>query len=168
MTETASPIDPKLFRQVLGHYPTGVCVVTAQDGDTGVGLVVGSFTSVSLNPPLVAFFPDKSSTSWPRIERTGHFCVNILGHDQIDLCRRFASKADNKFEGVGHRTGGTGAPIIDEVVAWIDCRLHAVHEAGDHYIVLGAVEALEIGNARSPLLFFQGSYGQFDPLPPAA
>lgn len=167
MSETVPiAIDGKLFRQVLGHYPTGVCVITAQDGDQGVGMVVGSFTSVSLDPPLVAFFPDKSSSSWPKIERTGHFCVNILGHDQLELCRRFASKAENKFEGVSHRLGSTGAPILDDVVAWIDCTLHAVHEAGDHYIVLGEVKTLGVERGCGPLLFFQGGYGHFNPMAP--
>ena len=158
-------LDPLLFRRVLGHYPTGVCVVTArQDDGSAVGLAIGSFTSVSLDPPLILFCPDKNSTSWPKIEATGQFCVNILAHDQREICNRFASKGGDKFVGLGHRISARGTPILDDVVAWIDCALHAVHEAGDHFIVLGRV--LELGTARAehPLVFFKGGYGQFLPL----
>lgn len=158
-------IDGATFRRVLGHYPTGVCVVTAvEPGGAPVGMAVGSFTSVSLDPPLVAFFPDKGSTSWPRIERAGRFCVNVLAADQQPICRQFASKVEDKFAGVSHRLSGGGSPILDDVVAWIDCALHAVHEAGDHFIVLGRVIELDIARAEQPLLFFRGAYGNFAPL----
>jgi len=156
--------DPKWFRQVLGQYPTGVCVVTASPADEPrAGFVVGSFTSVSLDPPLVAFFPDKGSSSWPKIERAGKFCINILGADQEHLCRRFASKAEDKFDGIEWREAESGSPIISNVVAWVDCDLDTIHDAGDHYIVLGRVRALDIENASLPLLFFQGGYGRFAP-----
>lgn len=158
-------IDPKRFRQVLGQYPTGVCVVTAlQERDEPAAMVVGSFTSVSLNPPLVAFLPDRTSASWPKIQEAGKFCVNILGADQEDVCRRLASKAADKFDGTTYRLSPLGSPIIEQSVAWIDCDLHAVHEAGDHYIVIGLVHDLEIEQGGLPLVFFQGSYGQFSPL----
>ena len=124
-------------------------------------MVVGSFTSVSLDPPLVAFFPDKSSSSWPRIERAGRFCVNVLASDQQDLCARFAAKGIDKFDGLAHRMSANGSPVLDDVVAWIDCNLHAVYEAGDHYIALGEVVELETVRAERPLLFFQGKYGEF-------
>jgi 3-hydroxy-9,10-secoandrosta-1,3,5(10)-triene-9,17-dione monooxygenase reductase component len=157
-------IDSATFRRVLGHYPTGVCVVTAIDADGATsGMVVGSFTSVSLCPPLVAFLPDKSSTSWPRIERAGRFCVNVLASDQGDLCRVFVAKSKNKFEGVAHRVSANGSPVLDNVVAWIDCTLEAVYEAGDHYIVLGRVRELDIARPDQPLLFFRGRYGSFVP-----
>jgi len=166
---TGSPQDPQWFRRVLGQYPTGVCVVTAEGADgVHAGMAVGSFTSVSLDPPLVAFFPMKTSTSWPRIEAAGHFVVNILGADQEAVCRRFSSKAEDKFEGLAHRPAGSGAPILDGVVAWIDCDLEEVTEAGDHYIVMGRVRTLGIERAQLPLLFFQGGYGRFSPLSLAA
>ena len=115
-----SSFDEAKFRQVLGHYPTGVVVVTAMPADgEPAGLAIGSFTSVSLDPPLVAFFPDKSSSSWPRIESAGTFCVNILGEDQEDVCRVFAMKGTDKFASIGWRPGRTGAPVINDVVAWI-------------------------------------------------
>ena len=161
--------NPKWFRQVLGQYPTGVCVVTATQVDgQPVAMVVGSFTSVSLNPPLVAFLPDRSSGSWPKIQSAGRFCVNILGADQEVLCRRFASKAADKFEGLSYHLSGSGSPIIDGAVAWIDCDIDSVLEAGDHYIVLGLVRDLQIGSSGLPLLFFQGGYGRFSPLSLAA
>jgi 3-hydroxy-9,10-secoandrosta-1,3,5(10)-triene-9,17-dione monooxygenase reductase component len=165
---TAAPagqIDGANFRHVLSHYPTGVCVVTAIEADgRASGMVVGSFTSVSLSPPLVAFFPDKASTSWPKIERAGRFCVNVLASDQGELCRRFASKGEDKFAGVAHRVSTNGSPVLDDVVAWIDCTLDAVHEAGDHFIVLGRVQELDIIRPDQPLLFFRGKYGAFNPL----
>lgn len=165
MTVATVVIDGQTFRHVLGHYPTGVCVVTAigSDGESA-GMVVGSFTSVSLDPPLVAFFPDKNSSSWPKIERAGRFCVNVLASDQQDLCRAFAAKGDDKFAGISHRLSDNGSPVLDDVVAWIDCTLDAVHEAGDHYIALGLVRALDIVRPDQPLLFFRGKYGNFEPL----
>lgn len=159
------PTDPSWFRQVLGQYPTGVCAVTAIEPDgTPTGFVVGSFTSVSLDPPLVAFFPDRASTSWPKIEAAGKFCVNIIGADQEQLCRQFAAKGADRFEGVGWRPAATGSPVLEGVVAWIDCELESVTEAGDHFIVVGAVKELEIEEPSLPLLFFQGGYGRFAPL----
>ncbi len=154
--------DSRKFRHVLGHYPTGVCVVTAHDDDgLPVGMTVGSFTSVSLHPPLVAFFPDKKSTSWPRIASVGKFCVNVLGDSQHDVCRVFASSGGNKFAEVRHRTSVNGSPILDGVLAWIDCALYATFDAGDHVIALGEVKGLEVESPGGPLLFFQGSYGEF-------
>ncbi len=158
------PIDPKWFRQVLGHYPTGVCVVTAQDPDGGdAGMAVGSFTSVSLDPPLIAFLVDKTSTTWPRIQRAHCFCVNVLAADQEHVCRAFAAKGGAKFHRLHSVAAATGSPILDGVIAWIDCDIHDVHEAGDHYIVVGRVRELDIANPGLPLLFFQGGYGRFIP-----
>ena len=155
-------IDGATFRRVLGHYPTGVCVVTAvRPGSGPVGLAVGSFTSASLDPPLVAFFPDKGSRTWPQIEAAGRFCVNILARDQQDLCRRFSAKTDDKFVGLDYDLSEGGSPVLRDVVAWIDCTVHAVHEAGDHWIVLGQVCEFDIAKPDLPLLFFRGRYGDF-------
>jgi len=160
------PHDSRWFRQVLGQYPTGVCAVTTIEADdTPNGFVVGSFTSVSLDPPLVAFFPDKGSTSWPKIETARKFCVNILSDEQEEICRKFAAKGTDRFEGVAWRPAPvTGSPILADVVAWIDCELGEVTEAGDHYIVLGEVRDLDVEESSLPLLFFQGGYGSFTPL----
>jgi 3-hydroxy-9,10-secoandrosta-1,3,5(10)-triene-9,17-dione monooxygenase reductase component len=158
-------IDGASFRRILGHYPTGICAITGMQQDrTPAAMIVGSFTSVSLDPPLVAFFPDKGSASWPKIEACGGFCVNVLADDQEALCRILASKDPDKFDGVPHRLSPRGAPILDGALAWIDCSLHAVHEAGDHYIVLGQVHAMDIHHPGTPLLFHKGSYGRVAPL----
>ncbi len=167
MTTRSVPIraaDADWFRQVLGQYPTGVSVVTgiAADG-APAGLAVGSFTSVSLDPPLVAFLPATSSSSWPKIAPGKKFCVNILGADQESVCGAFASKAADKFAGLGWRPAPAGSPILDGAVAWVDCELEAVHEAGDHLIVVGRVVDLDIERPALPLLFFQGGYGRFSP-----
>ncbi|MET0903599.1 MAG: flavin reductase family protein [Acidimicrobiales bacterium] len=161
MTDTTLPFDEARFRQVLGHFASGVTVITSAGSDGPVGLAVGSFVSVSLEPPLVGFLPTKASTSWPQIEATGHFCVNVLAEAQEDVCRRFATKADDKFRGLGWRTAGSGAPILDGILAWIDCDIASVTDAGDHYFVLGRVRDLAVAHDGAPLLFFRGGYGRF-------
>ncbi|MET1154750.1 flavin reductase [Arthrobacter sp.] len=162
--EIRTPIDPRRFRDVLGQYPTGVSVVTATQADgTAVGLAVGSFTSVSLDPPLVAFLADRGSTSWPKIQATGAFCANVLAADQQHVCRAFASKAPDKFADLEWSAAGSGSPILDGAVAWIDCDIQTVHEAGDHFIVIGEVRELQVANPTLPLLFFRGGYGSFAP-----
>ncbi|GAA0957091.1 flavin reductase [Actinocorallia libanotica] len=164
MTGTRAPFDAKRFREVLGHFPTGVVVITgiAEDGEP-VGMVVGSFTSVSLEPPLVAFLPSRTSSSYAKLRTASSFCVNVLAADQEDLCRRFASKTGDKFAGVDWRAASSGAPVLEEAVAWIDCDFSETIEAGDHDIVLGAVRDLGVLNSVPPLLFFQGGYGAFSP-----
>jgi flavin reductase (DIM6/NTAB) family NADH-FMN oxidoreductase RutF len=163
-TAVEQAIDPQTYRRVLGQYPTGVCVITADSAEHGKsGMVVGSFTSVSLDPPLVAFLPAKTSTTWPKIEHAGSFCVNILSADQEDVCRTFFGPGD-KFATVETRPAGSGAPVIDGAVAWLDCDLEDVHDAGDHYIVVGRVRTLESAVRHLPLIFFQGGYGAFSPL----
>jgi 3-hydroxy-9,10-secoandrosta-1,3,5(10)-triene-9,17-dione monooxygenase reductase component len=157
----STSIDSGKYRQVLGHFTTGVTVITAAAEAGPVGLAVGSFSSVSLDPPLVGFFADKGSTSWPKIEGTGSFCVNILGEHQEDVCRRFASKEPDKFAGLGWKATGSGSPLIDDVIAWIDCDIDQVVEAGDHFLVLGAVRELDVAHDGPPLLFFRGGYGRF-------
>ena len=157
-------LDSREFRRILGHYPTGVCVVTALSGAEPVGMVVGSFTSVSLDPPLVAFLPDRRSKTWAKIEAAGHFCVNILADRQQDICRTLTSRAENKFAGIPYRIAQPGLPIIQGVVAWIDCQLHAVHEAGDHFIAIGLVRALDVERPDPPLVFVRGAYGSISPL----
>ncbi|HEX3825197.1 MAG TPA: flavin reductase [Mycobacteriales bacterium] len=164
-----TPIDMARFRTVLGHFPTGVAVITGLDADGNpAGMAIGSFSSVSLDPPLVAFMPDKGSSSWPKFRDSGHFCVNILGSDQESVCRTFAVSGGDKFAELAWHPAGSGAPILDGVLAWIDCDIDVVHEAGDHYIVIGAVRELEVGSTSLPLVFFQGGYGRFSSLSLAA
>ncbi|MDF8331572.1 flavin reductase family protein [Novosphingobium cyanobacteriorum] len=152
-------IDSAHFRSVLGAYPTGVSVITAANpAGERHGLVVGSFTSISLDPPLVGFFPDKRSRSWSFIESVGRFCVNVLGADQLELCRRFASRADDKFAELAHGHTPSGQPLLENAIAWIDCSIDKVVDVGDHWLVVGAVEALDKRADGTPLMFFRGQY----------
>lgn len=167
----AMSIDSATFRQVLGHFPTGVTVITAVNPADGaqqgpVGFTIGSFVSVSLDPPLVGFLPMVTSERWHAIEAAGNFCVNVLGADQGDLCWRFAkSSIEHPFEGVHWRPApATGSPILDGVIAWIDCEITEVVDAGDHKFVMGRVLGLEHvphDAEPNPLLFFKGSVGGF-------
>jgi flavin reductase (DIM6/NTAB) family NADH-FMN oxidoreductase RutF len=160
----SSAIDPELFRETLGHYPTGVAVVTgvAADGKP-VGMVVGTFSSVSLDPPLIAFFPASSSSSFPQLRTARAFAVNVLAADQEPLCRQFATSGADKFEGVRWHQGPLGSPVLEGAVSWIECTFEQIREAGDHYVVLGRVHHLAVQRSTLPLLFFQGGYGQFSP-----
>ena len=165
LARTAAPnIDAAHFRTVLGHFASGIAIVTGVDDGEPVGLTCQSFFSVSLEPPLVAFAPSKTSKSWPRIQTAKSFCVNILSEAQEDLCRVFAQTGADKFKGVGWRAGLTGSPVLADSLAWIDCQIEVEHDAGDHLIVVGRV--VEMDHAPSgakPLVFYRGGYGSFDP-----
>ncbi|MEV0638737.1 flavin reductase family protein [Streptomyces sp. NPDC050619] len=161
-----APIDPGEFRRVLGTFATGVTVITAPpaDGaDSPAGFACQSFSSLSLDPPLVAFMVGRTSTTWPRIARAGVFCVNVLGADQGELCRAFAKSGSDKFAGVEYDAAPvSGSPRLAGAPAWIDCTIHAVHTGGDHLIVVGRVDALgTAGGDHAPLLFHQGRFGRF-------
>lgn len=161
-----TPFDSAEFRRVLGHFPTGVTVVTGIESGVPVGLAIGSFGSVSLEPPLVMFCPGKSSNSWPVIEASGSFCVNVLADDQAAISSLFAGRDPDKFAGVAWSTRATGSPVIDGCLAWIDCTIETVHEGGDHWIVVGRVADLGVGRPDSgPLIFFKGGYGGVGPPP---
>lgn len=151
------------FRQVLGHFATGVTVVTARAEGRPAGLSVNSFTSVSLLPPLVGFCVAHNSATWSQIERSAKFCVNVLGADQEALSRTFAGRAADKFAGVGWRPAPSESPILDGVLAWLDCTVEAIHEAGDHLIVVGRVHDLDVVQEGVPLVFYRGGYGRFEP-----
>ncbi|HSP02140.1 MAG TPA: flavin reductase family protein [Acidimicrobiales bacterium] len=153
-----SAIDQATYRQVLGHFPTGVTVIAGMDGDEPVGLAVGSFFSLSLDPALVGFCVDRSSGSWARMADSGSFSVNVLGADQEDVCRVFATSGDDKFDGIGWKPAESGSPLIDGVLAWIDCAIEDVHDGGDHEIVVGRVLGLDVANEGSPLIFYRGGY----------
>ncbi len=157
-------IDPALLRETLGHYPTGVAVVTAiaEDGNPA-GMVVGTFSSVSLDPPLIAFFPTKNSGSFAILRTARSFCINVLASDQEPLCRRLATGGASKFDDVSWRIGPLGSPVLEDAVSWIECTFEEIREAGDHFIVLGLVREFAIERSTLPLLFFQGGYGRFSP-----
>jgi flavin reductase (DIM6/NTAB) family NADH-FMN oxidoreductase RutF len=158
----AESFDEARFREVLGHFATGVTVVTATEDGEPVGFTCQAFTSLSLDPPLVLIAPGKTSTSWPRIAQAGEFCVNILSDHQEALSRDFAVSGGDKFTGVGWRPGGNGAPILDGALAWIECRFLRAHDAGDHEIVLGLVLDMGVNKGR-PLVFYRGGFGGVGP-----
>lgn len=148
------------FRDVLGRYCSGVTVVTSMSGGEPVGMTCQSFSSVSLDPPLVMFIPAKTSRAWPLMQRAGHFCVNFLAADQAGLSDVMASKGVDKFAGVDWTTSKTGAPLLAGSVGYVDCTIHAVHEAGDHFVVIGKVQDMDVADASGPLLYFRGGYHQ--------
>jgi flavin reductase (DIM6/NTAB) family NADH-FMN oxidoreductase RutF len=151
-------IEPRRFRAALGRFATGVTVVTtARDGEVHA-MTANAFTSVSLDPPLVAFLPDKASTSWPRIREAGSFCANVLSAGQEAVSRQFARSGGNKFRGIDWTPAPSGAPIIAGAVAWVDCDIEQVFESGDHYIVIGRVRDLAVASTDLPLTFWQGRY----------
>ncbi len=161
-TMTSSAIDPAVFREVLGHYPTGVTIVTGihPDGER-LALVVGTFTSVSLDPPLVCFLPMRTSRTFTRLRECPSLCINVLAGDQEQMGRTIAKRWENKLDGVDWEPSPSGAPILAGSVAWLDVRLGEVIEAGDHYIAMCSVHDLAVLNPSNPLLFFQGGYGRF-------
>uniref|UniRef100_UPI0025BA7325 flavin reductase family protein n=1 Tax=Aquabacterium sp. TaxID=1872578 RepID=UPI0025BA7325 len=160
-------IDPKAFRQVLGHYPTGVTVVTTVDAE-GVprGLTANSFTSVSLDPPLLLVCLGKATASHPVFMASTHFAVNVLADTQRDTSNLFASKASDKFEQAAWQPAASGAPLIDDSLAWFDCRVHQRIDAGDHTILIGQVQAMGQRSGR-PLGYCQGGYVGLQALPSA-
>ncbi|PTT63113.1 flavin oxidoreductase [Arthrobacter sp. HMWF013] len=151
------------FRNVLGSYPTGVVAVTAPgEGGEPIAMVVGSFTSVSLDPPMVAFLADRGSGTFPKIKAAGHFVANVLASDQAGLCRSMAAKGAHRFRDVAWQPSEHGAPLLEGVVAWIECTMEQVVEAGDHVIAIGRVNDLRVVSEKLPLLFFRGTYGAFE------
>jgi 3-hydroxy-9,10-secoandrosta-1,3,5(10)-triene-9,17-dione monooxygenase reductase component len=155
-----SGFDQARFREVLGHFATGITIVTATEAGEPVGFSCQSFAALSLDPPMVILAPAKTSTSWPRIARAGAFCVNILGEHQEAVCRAFAVSGGNKFDGVEWTPGTTGAPVIAGSLATVECTLGAIYEGGDHELVTGHVVTMEIGDG-SPLLFYRSGFGRF-------
>ncbi len=158
----AGGLDAARFRQVLGHFATGVTVVTGVDGSEPVGLAVNSFTSVSLDPPLVAFSVSRRSATWPRIRAAGRFTVNILGAEQEAVSRSFASTGGDRFAGIGWHSSPAGSPVLDGALAWVDATVDAEHDAGDHVMVIGRVSALDVAREGAPLVFYRGGYGRFE------
>jgi 3-hydroxy-9,10-secoandrosta-1,3,5(10)-triene-9,17-dione monooxygenase reductase component len=154
------PVDPDAFRHALGHFCTGVTVITTEGP---AGFACQAFAALSLSPPLVLFCPSKTSSTWPVIERAGHFCANVLTDGQQELARRFGTSGGDKFAGVPWTPSPRGAPVLDGALTWVDCTVEDVHEAGDHYLVTGRVTGLGATRAGRPLLFYRGRYAATDP-----
>lgn len=152
------PIDKNDLRRVMGHFATGVTVVTTRGADGRLfGLTANAVSSVSLSPPLLLVCVDKKSESYPCFEQTKIFTVNILSADQEEISRRFAVSGGDKFEGVSYRHGANGAPILGGALAHIECRVVGSCDGGDHTIFLGEAHEAETSEGK-PLLFYRGGY----------
>ncbi|OBF30908.1 monooxygenase [Mycobacterium sp. ACS1612] len=153
--------DPATMRTVLGHFCTGVAVITGHNGERPLGFACQSVTSVSLDPPYVSFCPAHTSSSWPAIRASGRLCINILSDDQYAVCAQFGAGGADKFAGIHWRQGDNGAPVLDGALATIEADLEFEHTAGDHTIVVAHVTGLHAFEGRRPLLFYRGGYGRF-------
>lgn len=152
------PIEKSELRRVMGHYATGVTVITTFSKEGKLhGLTANAVSSLSLEPPLLIICVDKKAESYSSFEESGVFTVNILADDQEDISRRFAVSGGEKFEGVAYRRGGNGAPILHGVLAHLECKVHATFDGGDHTIYVGLIEEAETRDAK-PLLFYRGGY----------
>lgn len=162
----AGPVSPDDYRHVLGHFATGVAVITTVSGGAPAGFTCQSFGALSLDPPLVLFCPSRSSSTGRRIIEAGRFCANVLSDSQRDLARGFAGKATDKFAGVGWSLSPAGLPLLDGAHAWVDASVETVHEAGDHHLVIGQVTGLGVGTGHGtgpPLLFYRGRFTATEP-----
>ncbi|NIH80787.1 flavin reductase family protein [Amycolatopsis viridis] len=158
---SSAELDPVRMRTVLGHFATGVVAITAIDPGTGkpVGLAANSFTSVSLDPPLVAFCVGAASTSWPRVRSAGRYAVSILSDAQEAVSRQLARPGADKFDGIEWTPSPSGAPVVTGCLAWIEAEPQAEHLAGDHTIVVSRVRHLSSSDL-APLVFFRGRYSR--------
>ncbi|MEN0135031.1 MAG: flavin reductase family protein [Rhodococcus sp. (in: high G+C Gram-positive bacteria)] len=156
-TSTPATISTRM-REVLGHFCSGITVVTAQSESGPIGFTCQSFSSLSLEPALVSFSPARSSTTWPKIRDIGVFAVNVLADDHIDMSTAFARSGVDKFDGVAWSPGPQGSPILDGVLAWAECRLWAEYDGGDHTIVAAEVTELQATESKDPLLYYRGRY----------
>jgi 3-hydroxy-9,10-secoandrosta-1,3,5(10)-triene-9,17-dione monooxygenase reductase component len=156
--DTDTKIDTAHFRTVLSHFATGVVVVTAVVDATPVGLTCQSFTSLSLDPPMVLFCPSKTSTSWPVLAGAEHLCINMLSATQHPVSDAFARSGTDKFAGITWTPTPDGAPAIDGAAVHIQARIAARHDGGDHHIVTCLVEALSAQSDPEPLLYYRSGY----------
>jgi 3-hydroxy-9,10-secoandrosta-1,3,5(10)-triene-9,17-dione monooxygenase reductase component len=155
----AAETTPEHMRRVLGHFASGVVVVTTAGAGGPAGFTCQSFASLSIDPPLIMFGPSRASATWPRIGHQGRFCVNILAQHHDEISDQFARSGTDKFAGVAWSPGASGLPILHGVCAWIECTLEAEYDGGDHTIVVGRVQTMWADVSPVPLLFHRGSYG---------
>jgi 3-hydroxy-9,10-secoandrosta-1,3,5(10)-triene-9,17-dione monooxygenase reductase component len=155
----APALDPRSFRDALGRLATGVAFVTAAPDGEPAGLIVNSLASVSLEPPLVSFSPSRSSLTWSRMRRAGRFAVNVLGRQHEQFAMRATPAGADRFAGLNWELGRDGVPLLTDALATLDCEIVAEHPAGDHWIVVGRVDALHTSPNKDPLVFFAGAFG---------
>ncbi|WP_160663375.1 flavin reductase family protein [Pseudarthrobacter sp. ATCC 49987] len=153
-----SDLSPQRLRHVLGHFATGLTVITAATSDGPAGFTCQSFSSLSLEPALVTFSPARTSSTWPLLRGAGKFTVNILAQEHQHLAAQFARSGTEKFAGADHAPSPLGNPVLPEALAWVDCELHQEYDGGDHTIVVAAVRSLSARTDAEPLLFYRGNY----------
>lgn len=160
-------LTQRSFRDVMGCFSTGVVVVAAESADGPVGMAVNSFTSVSLDPPLIAFCAALTSTTWPAIRATGGFAVTILSDEQEELCRTFAARGADRFAGCDWVRTPAGRPVVEGGLGWLDCRIRTVQVEGDHELVIAEAAAWSPRYGGRPLIFHSGRYaGLSEQTPP--
>lgn len=147
------------LRAVMGNFVSGIVVVSAMSPEGPVGFTCQSFSSLSLDPPLIAFSPARTSTTWPQIRGLGSFCVNVLAAEQESLSNTFAKSGTDKFADVQWRSATTGAPMLAGSLAWVVCELWAEYDGGDHTVVVGRVLEMDAAEGGSALTFHRGRYG---------
>lgn len=156
-------IEAADFRQIFGLLPTGVVAITGTtDTGTPLGFVVGTFQSLSMDPPLVMFAVDKGSSTWPWIRNLEQFTANILSTEQLSVCKALARKGEDKFQNLPFELSSLGTPRLPGSTAWIDCVVASEIVAGDHYVIVGEIREMEQGNDDDALLFRGGKFGEFD------
>jgi 3-hydroxy-9,10-secoandrosta-1,3,5(10)-triene-9,17-dione monooxygenase reductase component len=166
MNSPTATISPEQYRKVMGRLPTGVVAITGVDDDGDeLGFIVGSFHSLSLDPPIVTFSVGHTSSTWPRIRRRQVFTANVLSSTQVDACRALAGKGAGKFASLSYTAGPLGAPRLRDSIAWIDCSVQAEVLVGDHFMVIGTVGGMEAADGE-PLLFQAGQFGTYTSLSP--
>ena len=151
-------LDTRSLRDALGRFATGVAFVTAAPDGEPAGMIVNSFASVSLEPPLVSFSPSRTSLTWSRMRRTGRFGVNVLGRRHEPFVQRATPAGADRFAGLDWEPGRTGVPLINDALATLECEIAAEHGAGDHWIVVGRVCDLRVSPDDDPLVFFGGAF----------
>jgi 3-hydroxy-9,10-secoandrosta-1,3,5(10)-triene-9,17-dione monooxygenase reductase component len=150
--------DARSFREALGRFATGVTFITATPDGEPAGLVVNSFTSVSLSPPLISFCPSRTSLTWSRMRRAGRFAVNVLGREQERFVVRATPAGSDRFADLDWGPGHAGVPLLTDALASLECEIVGEHPAGDHWIVVGQVDSVHISPIKDPLVFFAGTF----------
>ena len=160
MSISSTAVEPLHFREALGHYASGITVITSLVDEEPIGFTCQSFYSVSMSPPLVSFSVMSGSASYSKIRQAGRFAVNILSNEQVRISNQFARRGADKWHGIEWRESPLGNPLIAGSLHWLDCEIYAEHAAGDHVIVIGEVKALNLQEAvaTQPLLYFKGQY----------
>ena len=153
-------LDPQSFRDALGHYASGITIIAGHDGSQPLGFTCQSFYSVSVTPPLISFSVMATSSTYPRIRETGAFSVNVLAESQQSISDQFARKSSDRWRGVVWEMTSSQNPIIAGTLMWLDCKIAAEHQAGDHHIVIGEVTAMSPSawHDGAPLVYFRGKY----------